>query len=1254
MRTYKAGSRLAAVKMLTACFILFSSFKTPPNPPVSFSFTLSSALKTSAGVYSTDGVLIKTLWSGVVYGAGTHTGTWDGTDNEGLLAGSGTYHVKVISSNVNYVWEGTIGNNSLADTGRTVQRGLNRINGWVVAGQYAYYSKGYSERNPSQLKCHIDTIGKRYQIMPPNNTDQATLFVATDGSKVYWAGRDPSDSIKNFVFATNVPGDTDAVFSLGRPLKMKLGRTYNSVIDTTYTLPGHITGMAVQKNANYLFVAHGKLNELHVLYKTTGAVAQTLSYTYPCALATDTSGHLWMHYTQGGTRRTEKFTINANGTLTTTGIILTGLVSPVAMGVSPDNQTLIVADAGSSQQLKGYNNITGVSSWTFGQAGGYLTSALVSNDRFYFSDIKDTLGSFVSFQQDGSFWIGDPGNNRVMHYTASRSFINHLMYVPGTYSCFVNPNNNKRVFAGYLEFEIDYSLPLGHNNGSWKLKRNWGAKVPDEKDEKYHQMRGVTTLSNGRTYATFVHWKLQNPRWEVVELTAADTLRFTGKLVYVRNGILYSQLYPDGSVRWNSRRFLDSSMKWIKQPLTGFDANNNPVWGPDSLLASAPPITPRDPGFNGNTSKLRTGEMTSTNILINFDGGNSSTGSDPYHLGAVKLGDNKWLWRTALATSYEYTGPFPSDGTYDVGNRVVYSGSVATAVGRNIFWGYHGEFWKNSQTNKFNHVYDNGLFVNQFGITGPEVTGREAPPQMAGNVLSPNFIQRNDTIFLYHNDEGHHSGIHRWRITNLNSIQEQVDTVTYTMPGQGILASYYNSPDLNNVHHAGSRIDTNIHINFAGISLPDTTQFSASFTGYVQPQYSERYIFYTNTNKGVRLFVNDSLLIDKPGSNSPAEYGDTSIRLTAGKRYQLRMEVFQNGGIATASLFWKSASQPKVQVPFSRLYPAEMPDYSGGYDLLEHLPYKKIVKSGFYGWTRDSLYNDSTDILRYWWEVRTNKIGYNRLHPDMYMMYVQKDIDTSIVTRNLGNLSGISGWQLNGMVSYDRNQPSEDTVNFTPSGTGGSFMDVLDDQGKTLTRLFWSVNTKSKITRLYINNKPVAAGIDTAMARLFATSQPLSIAMDGDSVSAQYANYPAVTTAKVDATAHSDKPRTLRFYFWTRTKSGLRIINVESMKFSVTSGSALRAANTEMAKPPVLDEEKPGFLIFPNPTKDGVFYLRLSKNKSAPVLVRVTDMSGRQVLNTRLNAATDGYYPIRFNSKPVPGMYIVTINNRYSQKLVVY
>jgi hypothetical protein len=45
-----------------------------------------------------------------------------------------------------------------------------------------------------------------------------------------------------------------------------------------------------------------------------------------------------------------------------------------------------------------------------------------------------------------------------------------------------------------------------------------------------------------------------------------------------------------------------------------------------------------------------------------------------------------------------------------------------------------------------------------------------------------------------------------------------------------------------------------------------------------------------------------------------------SITLTAGQKYDIRMEYFEKGGKATATLSWSSPSQPKETIPVDVLY----------------------------------------------------------------------------------------------------------------------------------------------------------------------------------------------------------------------------------------------------------------------------------------------------------------------------------------------
>lgn len=183
--------------------------------------------------------------------------------------------------------------------------------------------------------------------------------------------------------------------------------------------------------------------------------------------------------------------------------------------------------------------------------------------------------------------------------------------------------------------------------------------------------------------------------------------------------------------------------------------------------------------------------LTSSGITVAFDSG----GSDTYTLGGIK--NNKWLWKTAQVTHANYQGDFPSNGWFDIGNGdIPYRGNITRVMDRNIFWGYNGEFWKNSETNKFNHVYDNGLFVGQFGTTGPE-SGGVGGAMMAGNSFSPALVKVGSDYYLYHNDESFHGAVHRWKISGLNTIQEQtipltssfaIQSETPVLPGIDLMA----------------------------------------------------------------------------------------------------------------------------------------------------------------------------------------------------------------------------------------------------------------------------------------------------------------------------------------------------------------------------------------------------------------------------------------------------------------------------------
>ncbi len=99
--------------------------------------------------------------------------------------------------------------------------------------------------------------------------------------------------------------------------------------------------------------------------------------------------------------------------------------------------------------------------------------------------------------------------------------------------------------------------------------------------------------------------------------------------------------------------------------------------------------------------------------------------------------------------------------------------------------------------------------------------------------------------------------------------------------------------------------------------------FTARWTGQVQPQFTEAHTFYTTSDDGVRLWVDDQLIIDQWIDQGPTTWSGT-VSLIAGSRYAVRLEFYEAGGGALAKLEWSSARTPRVIMPRERLFPTSI------------------------------------------------------------------------------------------------------------------------------------------------------------------------------------------------------------------------------------------------------------------------------------------------------------------------------------------
>ncbi|MCC6461392.1 MAG: PQQ-dependent sugar dehydrogenase [Saprospiraceae bacterium] len=147
--------------------------------------------------------------------------------------------------------------------------------------------------------------------------------------------------------------------------------------------------------------------------------------------------------------------------------------------------------------------------------------------------------------------------------------------------------------------------------------------------------------------------------------------------------------------------------------------------------------------------------------------------------------------------------------------------------------------------------------------------------------------------------------------------------------GQGLRGAYFFDPE---AQFDGApvlvRTDTIINFDWAnGSPAPDllpVDYFTVRWTGNVQPVFGETYTFSVSSDDGCRLWVGDSLLIDKWVPQADTEHAG-SITLQGNQQYPIRLEYLEIGGGASVKLFWNSARQPKEIIPRRQLY---LPDSS--------------------------------------------------------------------------------------------------------------------------------------------------------------------------------------------------------------------------------------------------------------------------------------------------------------------------------------
>ncbi|MDP2323502.1 MAG: LamG-like jellyroll fold domain-containing protein, partial [Gammaproteobacteria bacterium] len=123
---------------------------------------------------------------------------------------------------------------------------------------------------------------------------------------------------------------------------------------------------------------------------------------------------------------------------------------------------------------------------------------------------------------------------------------------------------------------------------------------------------------------------------------------------------------------------------------------------------------------------------------------------------------------------------------------------------------------------------------------------------------------------------------------------------------------------------AGQRVDGPVNFDWAngtpGVAGIGADNFSVRWEGFVTSSATGNYTFRTRSDDGVRLYVNGVLVINNWTDHAATNNDSAPIALTAGQRYPIVMEFYENGGQAVAQLSWSGPDTGGFQfIPRSSL-----------------------------------------------------------------------------------------------------------------------------------------------------------------------------------------------------------------------------------------------------------------------------------------------------------------------------------------------
>ncbi len=289
---------------------------------------------------------------------------------------------------------------------------------------------------------------------------------------------------------------------------------------------------------------------------------------------------------------------------------------------------------------------------------------------------------------------------------------------------------------------------------------------------------------------------------------------------------------------------------------------------------------------NNGAAETFIGNQAATTLIVGFAGFPVPDGLAP---------GTTYYWRIDEVNDANAASPWKGD---------IWSFSIPPKTGYNPIPADGAKFIDTSPTLTWTPGFDAKLHTVYFGESFDEVDSAVGGMPLGSASYSPGAIEPDKTYY--------------WRVDEFDVLATHKGSIwSFTTAGEGggVKGEYFTGMTPSGIS-ALTRIDPQINFDFSGDEPipvgPDN--FSIRWTGEVEAVFTETYTFYTNSDDGVRLWIDGQPLI-----NNWTNHGNTEdngkIDLVAGNTYSVVMEYYEDGGGAVAQLRWESPSTPKDLIP---------------------------------------------------------------------------------------------------------------------------------------------------------------------------------------------------------------------------------------------------------------------------------------------------------------------------------------------------